>query len=196
MALSVLERHKIIKYVVPLFDVTAWSGFTNQPANDGVEVISNNAGDTGLLTIFGTTTGTGALVHETISLNGTTPVSTVKTNWGNILGAFLGDVTGQNITPAVGTITIREASANATITTLTANKISTGMVGFSLPGLNATYIQVSGNLYLKNNLAATVANGYPFASAEKLPITGSSEIDTLISDVSAATAKLVVWGSW
>ena len=91
------EKYKTVDYIIPTFDVTAWSGFANQPDGDGVEVVSNNAGDTGLLTIFGTVKTTGTLKYETVTLKGTTVVATTETDWDDILGAFLGDVHGDNM---------------------------------------------------------------------------------------------------
>lgn len=184
-------EHKRVLYIIPLFDVNAWSGFTNQPDGDGVEIVSNSASDTGLITIFGTNKTTGALKYETVTLTGTTFVSTVELDWGNVMGAFLGNIYGQGITPAVGTITLREASANATITTIATTKISKGMPGFIMPGLNVRIILVSGNIYFKNGAAASVANGYPLASAEKLDVK-QSDLFYLISDTDA-TAKILVY---
>ena len=88
--------------------------FTNQPANDGVEFVSDNAGDTTqTVQICGTTNGadTSKLLCETVTLNGTTQVSTAKTDWGAIL-------TAKKSAATTGTVTIREASGNATITTM------------------------------------------------------------------------------
>ncbi|HPU62126.1 MAG TPA: hypothetical protein PK300_08350 [Bacillota bacterium] len=96
------------------------AAFDNQPNNDGVEVISNNTADVQKCTIYGTTFNTEVVVAETITLNGTTQVATTKTDWGYILGVELSS-------PAVGTITIREASGNATIKTITATNTSTGV---------------------------------------------------------------------
>lgn len=192
MAYLTKEQHKTPKYIIPLFSTLAWSGFTNQPTNDGVEIVSDSASDVGKLTIFGTTTSTNALVYETITLNGTTPVSTVKTDWDKVYGAFLGDIYGQNIVAAVGTITLREASGNLSITTLTAGAISKGMVGFDLRGFNITLIQVSGNLYWNKGTAVTTANGYPFSSAEKFSI-NTDDLIYLISDGSGATSKIIVY---
>lgn len=95
--------------------------FTNQPANDGVEVLSANAGDTTqTVTIIGTTNGVDTVVVETVTLNGTTPVSTVKTNWGVILAVTKSATT-------LGTVTVREASGDLTITAgLTAAVLSVG----------------------------------------------------------------------
>jgi hypothetical protein len=95
--------------------------FTNQPANDGVEIVSNNAADTTqTVTIIGTTQGTDTVVVETKTLNGTTPVATTKTDWGVILAVKMSAV-------AAGTVTVREASADQTITTLTAGQTSKGV---------------------------------------------------------------------
>jgi hypothetical protein len=184
-------EHKRVLYIVPLFDVNAWSGFTNQPDGDGVEIVSNNASDTGLITIFGTNKTTGALEYETITLTGTDAVSTVETDWDDIKGAFLGNIYGQSITPAVGTITLREASTDGAITTIAATKISKGMPGFIMPGLNVRIIDVSGNLYFKNGAAATTTNSYPFAAAEKLDVK-QDDVFYLISDTNA-TAKILVY---
>ena len=97
------------------------AAFTNQPANDGIEVVSSNAADTTqTVTIYGTTNGTDTVVVETVTLNGTTQVSTVKVDWGVVLGVTM------NAT-ALGTVTVREASGNATITTMTAGQASKGV---------------------------------------------------------------------
>jgi hypothetical protein len=96
-------------------------GFTNQPANDGVEIVSNNAADTSQsVTIIGTTNATDTVVVETVALNGTTPVSTVKTDWGIILAVKLS-------ASCAGTITVREASADAAITTLLTTVLTKGV---------------------------------------------------------------------
>lgn len=98
----------------------AGGNFGNQPLNDGVEVISDAAGDVQSCTIYGTTQGTDTVVKETVTLNGTTEVATTKTDWGVILGVELGSV-------AIGTVTVREASANGAITTITAGNTTAGI---------------------------------------------------------------------
>lgn len=183
----------IAGYVIPMMDITAWSGFTNQPANDGVEVVSNNAGDTGKCTIFGTTHVGGAFAYETITLNGVTAVATTKVDWGNVYGIFLGDIEGKNITPAVGTITVREASADQTITTLAANAISKGMTAFNLTGKNIILNVHSGNVWKRCAGVVTAANGF------KMNLTGGNikeeriaSMIYLISDTTGATAQIEV----
>jgi hypothetical protein len=180
-------------YIIPMMDLLAWSGFTNQPTNDGVEVVSNSASDVGKCTIFGTTTGTGAFAYETITLNGVTAVATTKVNWGNVYGIFMGDIYGQNISPAVGTITIREASADQTITTLAASAISKGMVAFDLTGKSIILNVHSGNVWKRQAGVVTTANGF------KLNLTGGNIKEErvasmlyLISDTAGATAQIEV----
>lgn len=180
-------------YIIPMFDLLAWSGFANQPAGDGVEIVSDNAGDTGKITIFGTTHGTGAFAYETVTLNGVTAVPTVKTDWGDIYGAFLGDIYGQNITPAVGTITLREASADQAITTIVATKISTGMVAFDLTGKQIILNVHSGNVWKRCGGVASTTTGF------KLNLTGGNIKEEkiasmlyLISDTTGATAQIEV----
>jgi hypothetical protein len=96
--------------------------FGNQPQNDGVEIISDAAGDTTQsITIIGTTQATDTLVSETVALNGTTQVSTTKTDWGFIVAVKLS-------ASCAGTVTVREASANATIITLATTVLSAGVV--------------------------------------------------------------------
>lgn len=189
----VTEKFRKIKYIVPTFQLLAWSGFTNQPANDDVQVVSNSASDVGKVTLWGIDNSDN-LQYHTVTLNGITAVDSVLVpKWKTVYGAFMGDVYGRNIKAAVGTITLKEKSGGLAITTIAAGNISTGMVGFILPGLSVEFINVSGNLYLYPNAACTTANGYPFAAAEHFQIVGDISFDTLISDGSGATAKIVVY---
>lgn len=104
-----------------LLAATAGGNFGNQPANDGVEVLSSSAADTTqTVTIYGTTFLTGTVVSEIVTLIGTTAVSTSKTDWGDILGIELSAA-------CAGNVTIREASGNQTITTITAGATAAGV---------------------------------------------------------------------
>jgi hypothetical protein len=180
-------------YIIPMMDVGAWSGFTNQPANDGVEVVSNNAGDVGKCTIFGTTHVGGAFAYETITLNGVTAVATTKVNWGNIYGIFLGDIEGKNISPAVGIITVREASADQTITTLAANAISKGMVAFNLAGKDIILNAHSGNVWKRQAGVVTTANGFKMnLTAGNIKEEKVVSMLYLISDAEGATVQIEV----
>lgn len=94
--------------------------FGNQPANDGIEIVSDNAADTMDVTVFGTTHGGVVVSSEIITLDGTDAVASVKVNWGLILAVIVSAA-------HAGTITVREASADATITTLAAGTNSVGV---------------------------------------------------------------------
>ena len=102
----------------------AGSAFTNQPANDGIEILSDNSADTGIpVTIIGTTNGSDTVVEEVVNTDasdGTTPAASVKTDWGKILAVKAGE--------HAGTLTVREASADQAITTLATGTNSVGVV--------------------------------------------------------------------
>jgi hypothetical protein len=104
-------------------NASAGGNFANQPAGDGIEVLSDNAADVGMtITFYGTKTGaTTTVTSETVTLNGATFIPTVLQTWQNLLGAELSAV-------CAGTVTIREASANATIITIAAGTLSAGVV--------------------------------------------------------------------
>lgn len=106
---------------VTMLTTGAGVAFTNQPANDGIEILSSSAADTTQsVTIIGTTNGANTVVVETKALNGTTPVSTTKTDWGVILAVKLS-------ASCAGTVTIREASADQTVTTILTTVLSKGV---------------------------------------------------------------------
>lgn len=190
------ERFRQIDSVIPLFDVGALTDLdlTAQPAGDDIQVVSNNADDTGLLTLIGANIS-GEFITHTITLEGTTAVDSVlNPKWGAMAGAFLGDIYGKNIKAAVGTITIKEKSGGQTIATIAPTKTGVGMqVFYGLRGRDVTIIQASGNLFLCDNGFATATNGYPFANGEKLNLCPAGDYFTLVSDSSAATAKIIVW---
>ena len=103
------------------------SAFANQTSNEGAHILSDSAADILVpVTIIGITTGTHTLVTETKTThasNGTTAVTTAKTNWGVLL-AIKKPVT-------VGTITIQEASGDATIITLAPTLTQVGVVAIA-----------------------------------------------------------------
>ena len=138
--------------------------FTNQPANDGIEVISDNAGDTTqTFTIYGTTTGTDTVVVETGTLNGTSQVATTKVDWGVVLGITLSAA-------AAGTVTFREASANQTIKAFTAGQVSHGLDAVAA----ATYAY---------NVAPTVQSDG--ATTKQVGLIGTNSAGTTIYDSQA-----------
>ncbi len=86
----------------------------NQPAGDAVDILSSDAADVQQATIWGVVQGESDLLatSEIIpALTGTTSSTTSQTNWANIYAVELSS-------PATGTITIRKASNDATITTI------------------------------------------------------------------------------
>lgn len=108
---------------VSLLDAVAGDQFTNQPANDGIEIVSSdNADSTQTITLYGVLNGAlTTLVTEVITLSGTTQAVSTHTNWYYLLGARLS-------ASCAGTITIREASGNATISAgLTTGVLTVGI---------------------------------------------------------------------
>ncbi len=138
--------------------------FTNQPANDGVEILSASALDiTQSITLYGTTNGSDTVVAETVALNGTTVVSTVKTDWGVILGYTLS-------ASCAGTVTVREASANATISTIATGLLSKGVETVLItPSYNAPpVVAASGATTKQIGLIGTNAAGTTIYDSQAL----------------------------
>ena len=105
-----------------VIDDSVGGDFANQPANDGVTVVSNNVADiTQTATIIGITHGGHVVVAETIALNGTTDADSVKKDWGLILAVKLS-------ASCAGTVEISETSGGLAITTLTTGVLSKGVV--------------------------------------------------------------------
>ena len=105
----------------------AGGGFGNQPTEDGLEILSDNAADTTqTVTVYGTKTGaTTTVTSETITLKGTTAVPTTEVTWQNILGI---EVSADH----AGTITVREASGSATVIALATKTNSAGIATLTL----------------------------------------------------------------
>lgn len=142
----------------------AGGGFANQPAGDGVEFVSDDNADKGQkITIYGTVTGsTDVVTSETITLDGTTPVSAIVIVWQNILGVELDSA-------CAGTVTVREASANATIITLAGGVLSKGI---------ATQTLLSGyGTILRHDASA--------ASTSPVGVLGKNQAGQTISSVDA-----------
>lgn len=105
------------------FTMTSSAGttFSNQPANDSIDVVSDAGADTGTVTLIGTTNGTDTVVTEDVTLNGTTVATSSKSDWGELLAVKLS-------ASQSGTITISENSGSLTITTITTGNTSKGVV--------------------------------------------------------------------
>ena len=96
--------------------------FANQPADDGVTIVSTSADDDSqTATIIGTTNGSDTVVVEEIALNGTTDADSTKVDWGVILAVKLDAA-------CVGTVEVSETSGGLAIVSLTAGQTSKGVV--------------------------------------------------------------------
>lgn len=184
---------KIPKFIFPIITLTNWSGFTNQPAGDGVEVLSSSASDTQVCTVWGTDTS-GTLRYEQITLNGTTAVSSTRVNWQDIVSVILAEYDGSSVTPAVGTVTVREASGNAAITTITAGNIHSGMLIVDCQHedieINISY----GNVYFSNlSNIPTATTGLKIKGAYSARYKNTQYSTKLISDDVGASIQLVIF---
>lgn len=203
-----IPQHHIPRYAIPVFQVGGAAFTNNTSINDIVQVISSSASDTGKITLWGTTNGKTDLVYETITLNGTSAVDSVKTNWGTIYGAFLGDVNGKNSTVAVGTITIRVKTGTATITTIAATKRSIGTQIFQIDGSNVTFHNISGNSYLNGRVFPTTNNSFQFTAGMSMDVrtlgkvpngfdttnpNGTTEYLYILGDTTGSTAQIQIW---
>ncbi len=150
--------------------------YTNQPSNDSVQILSSDAGDTAVsITIIGTTTGTDTVVVEVLATDatdGTTPVTSVKVNWGQIL-AIKKPVT-------LGTITIQKTTGPATVTTLLAAATSSGVSA------------ASGTANGWNRTLRLVSDG---ATTKQVGIKGTNSSGTTIYDSQALTGTTVAYSN-
>lgn len=193
--------NRTTKYTIPVIDVLSTSGFTNQPADDDVQVISSSASDTGLITIWYEEQTTGILKSATKNLNGTTAVDMIGSNTGgNVVGVFLGDIYGNPkfITPAAGTITVREKSGQQTITTLSAGDINTGRAIFKLPHKDIMLVNFTGNSWyaVDYNYDDEVGRKYMtglMARDEHISEKENDGLLTVHSDTDGSTIEITVW---
>lgn len=182
-------------------DDSVGTAFTNQPANDGVEVVSASAADTTqTITVIGTTQGTDTVVVETVTLTGTTPVATTKVDWGLILAVKKSAATA-------GTVTVREASADQAITTLTAAVLSQGVVAVPAADqrtFNVAPTAVAGGASTKQvGLGGTNSAGTQIYDSQALngttPVTMNSAFRTVtelyVGDIAGATTVTVKTGA-
>lgn len=96
------------------------AGFTNQPANDGVTVVSDSEDDiTQTITIIGVDNA-GAYMTEDIKLTGTTDANSTNTDWG-VISAVILDAA------CAGTVELSETSDGAEIVSLAAGELSAGI---------------------------------------------------------------------
>lgn len=145
--------------------------FTNQPANDGLELVSSSASDiTQTFTAYFTRTGQGnTLFSETVTINGTTQVTFAVTDAALVLAI-------EKSAATVGTITLREASANATIATLAAGTLSAGKIAVT-----------AGQTKAYNQAPTAVADA---ATTKTVGILGTDENDAALGVGTSATVAL------
>lgn len=169
--------------------------FSNQPANDGVEILSDNAGDTQDATVWYTRNGEGDTVFsETVTLTGTSEVALTHTDVQLVLGVELASAPD-------GTVTVREASGDQTITTITGSATTAGVEDVDSAqqrlGFNATPVAVADGASTKQiGLIGTDENGDELFDSQALD--GTTEVsfnDTfqtvtrvLVGDVATGTA--------
>ena len=98
---------------VRVLPINGTGTFGTQPSNDAIQLVSTSAADTMNCNVIGNTSGadTSNGILEAKTMNGTTPVTSTKTDWGDI---FAVDCNGA----ATGTITLREDSGDVTICTI------------------------------------------------------------------------------
>lgn len=98
-------------------DTTCELEFTEMAANDTIEVVSDNPADTMNITVMGRDAG-GAIVSETKTLNGTTPISL------SVLGTIERVLKIVLASAAAGIVTVRRTTGPTTIKAIPAGIIS------------------------------------------------------------------------
>lgn len=159
------------------------AAFTNQPANDNVDVVSASALDTTQkVTIHGTAVSTGAYLTETLTLKGTTKVSTT---------AKFATVAGIEIDVACkGAITVSEKSASKTIVELAIGDLSAGI----------HYLEDGSAYNKKASIVASAASTADVLIAHKatdeteaiIPVTLTGDTAVTLSAASLVITKLMV----
>lgn len=135
------------------------AAFTNQPANDGVEIVSSSTADTTQkITLIGLIHGAlTVVVTEELTLTGQTQVVSAHADWSQILAVKLDGA-------CAGTVTVREASGNATITTLTAGQLSKGVETLDMMASGTASVTATDYLQAVTAAAATGYVGVMYTS--------------------------------
>jgi hypothetical protein len=149
------------------FESELWlSGFASQPGSAAIKVVSSSAADTTqTITIYGTTAVTGVVTAETLTLNGVSTATTIKTTWDRLLYAELSAV-------CAGTVTISYAS-----TTITTIAIGSTTAGWK-PSIAAPYnYRIQGqNIYFT---PVPSENTVVYITGGSVPADLSGETDTI-----------------
>ena len=169
-----------------LITPVAGGNFANQPNNDGVEILSNNAADVGIkVTLYGVKHGAlTTLITEALTLNGTTVVSSAITDWSLILGVELGSV-------AAGTVTIREASADQVITTITTTNLSAGVATITESRCRDRKIRIVASGASTKSIGTIGLDPFGKAISVAGALTGATEKD-LSADVFRTVTKILI----
>jgi hypothetical protein len=147
-------------------------GFTNQPLNDSSQAVSSNAGDTTqTITWIGTTTGTNTVVSETKALNGTTAITSTKTDWGQILAIKLS-------ASCAGTVTVKKTTGALAITTLATTVLTKGVE-----------LVLAANQQAYNVAPTLVGSG---SSTKQVGLAGTNSAGTAIFDSKALNGTTAV----
>ena len=196
---SYTSSNRAKEYTIPVFDVTAVSAFTNQPEADDIQILSSSTEDVGKVTIWYLEHGTEDLKYATKDLDGTTAVDMIGDDLGDtLLAVFMGDHTGnpEHITPAIGTITIREKSGEQTITTIEAGKINVGMGIFEIGNKDILINNITGKIWyaVDKNWDGFVGRKYltGYAASDE-NISEESGTLTIQSDTDGAETQIDVW---
>lgn len=162
------------------------SGFSSQPANDGVEIVSDDAGDTTQsITVWYTRNGAGDTVSsETVALTGTTPVALTDTDVALVLGVELD-------ASCDGTVTVREASGNVTITTLATTVLTSGVTDITDTDAGGSYIRMVGSDTTTKQIGLV---GTSIADAAQLDSQALTNTTTVLSNSRFNTITKVLHG--
>lgn len=114
------------------------SAFGNQPAGDSIEAVSDDNSDTTQTLTLYYTRGADTVTADPLSMNGTTQAVSANADCAILLGAELDAV-------CAGTVTIREASGNATITTIAAGQLRSGITLITDDDAGGTYVRMVGS---------------------------------------------------
>ncbi len=169
------------------------ANFGNQPASDTVDVVSNSAldDDGPVVTVYGTAADDSFLSEE-YALNGTSAVEGTET-FKNVCGVIIEGVTA-------GTVTVKEHSGGATITTITAGTNKTAGVLTPARTGGSAFNQDLG-INTDNTEQVLVFGIDPDGDAQTTVVTGTSGTDTvgdtygsityiMVGDCAAATRAL------
>lgn len=176
--------------------------FTDVAANDDLEVLSSNAGDTMNMTIVGRSAA-GALVSETKALTGTTAAIFAT------LGIIERVMKGTLASAAAGTVTVRRSVAGATVATLLAGKTSfrrlfydaasevgstTRYEKFFLRNENGTLTLTSAAIQLTADPAATIRIGGAPSVGDSATATNRKTAPASVTFVDDAVSQSVPGG--